>query len=142
MLKNKLTGYEINEKFDNESIFKSINKSEDINILMGSRSFYEGWDSNRPNVINMINIGKKVDLPMQMNSRELLIKELLNKSHDAGTLSQVIVLLNKIIDERIGEYHRLSIDYPGALEPLAKLAQKANGTKNLLAREGRGNPYE
>ena len=91
---------------------------------------------------DLINIGKKVDLPMQMNSRELLIKELLNKSHDAGTLSQVIVLLNKIIDERIGEYHRLSIDYPGALEPLAKLAQKANGTKNLLAREGRGNPYE
>ena len=24
---------------------------------MGSRSFYEGWDSNRPNIINFINIG-------------------------------------------------------------------------------------
>ena len=24
---------------------------------MGSRSFYEGWDSNRPNVINFVNIG-------------------------------------------------------------------------------------
>ena len=23
---------------------------------MGSRSFYEGWDSNRPNIINFINI--------------------------------------------------------------------------------------
>lgn len=91
---------------------------------------------------DLINIGKKVDLPMQMNSRELLIKELLNKSHDAGTLSEVIVLLNKIIDNRISEYHRLSIDYPGAHDPLAKLAQKANGTKSLLAREGRGNPYE
>jgi len=28
---------------------------------MGSRSFYEGWDSNRPNVINFINIGVGAD---------------------------------------------------------------------------------
>lgn len=28
-----------------------------IGILMGSRSFVEGWDSNRPNVINFVNIG-------------------------------------------------------------------------------------
>ncbi|MDR0800237.1 MAG: DEAD/DEAH box helicase family protein [Endomicrobium sp.] len=40
-------------------IFQGINENEDINLLLGSRSFYEGWDSNRPNVINMINIGGK-----------------------------------------------------------------------------------
>ena len=28
-----------------------------FSILMGSRAFFEGWDSNRPNVINFINIG-------------------------------------------------------------------------------------
>ncbi|HOQ33358.1 MAG TPA: DEAD/DEAH box helicase family protein, partial [Candidatus Hydrogenedens sp.] len=50
-IKNKLSNYEIIERFDNESIFKQINQNEDINILMGSRSFYEGWDSNRPNII-------------------------------------------------------------------------------------------
>ena len=91
---------------------------------------------------DLISISKKVNLPMQMNSRELLIKELLNKSNDAGTLPQVIAILSKMIDLRISEYHRLSIDYPAAREPLANLAQKATGTKNLLAREGRGNPYE
>ncbi len=91
---------------------------------------------------DLIAIGKKVDLPMHMNSRERLIKDLLNKSHEAGNLPQVIVLLNAMIDERITKYHRLSLDYPGAREPLAKLAQKATGTKNLLAREARGNPYE
>jgi hypothetical protein len=91
---------------------------------------------------DLISIGKKVDLPMQMNSRELLIKNLLNKSYEVGTLPQVIALLNGIIDDRISDYHRLSINYPGALEALSKLAQKANGTKSLLAREGRGNPYE
>lgn len=91
---------------------------------------------------DLINIGKEVGINMQMNSRELLIKELLNSSHDAGTLPQVTALLNKVIDERIAQYHRISIDYPKTLEPMAKLAQKANGTKSLLARESRGNPYE
>jgi len=57
-LKTKLKGYEIQERFENKSYFENLNREDsDINILMGSRSFYEGWDSNRPNVINYINIG-------------------------------------------------------------------------------------
>ncbi|MCS7092794.1 MAG: DEAD/DEAH box helicase family protein, partial [Patescibacteria group bacterium] len=57
-LKDKLEGYEINESFENESYFKRLNSDDsDINILMGSRSFYEGWDSNRPNIILFVNIG-------------------------------------------------------------------------------------
>ncbi len=57
-LKDKLEGYEINESYDNESYFKAINRDDsDINILMGSRSFYEGWDSNRPNIVLFVNIG-------------------------------------------------------------------------------------
>ena len=57
-LKEKLDGYEIIESFENESIFKKINRDDsEINILMGSRAFYEGWDSNRPNIILFVNIG-------------------------------------------------------------------------------------
>lgn len=57
-LKDKLEGYEINESFQNESYFRRINRDDsDINVLMGSRSFYEGWDSNRPNLILFVNIG-------------------------------------------------------------------------------------
>ena len=57
-LKDKLDNYEINESFENESYFRRINRDDsDINILMGSRSFYEGWDSNRPNIILFVNIG-------------------------------------------------------------------------------------
>ncbi len=57
-LKEKLSGYEIIESLENESIFKKINEDDsEINILMGSRAFYEGWDSNRPNIILFINIG-------------------------------------------------------------------------------------
>ena len=49
--------YQKVSSFENKNIFESINENENINLLLGSRSFYEGWDSNRPNVINMINIG-------------------------------------------------------------------------------------
>ncbi|MBU1206649.1 MAG: DEAD/DEAH box helicase family protein [Proteobacteria bacterium] len=61
-LKDKLAGYEIVEGFEDEGFFEGLNADDsDINILMGSRSFYEGWDSNRPNVINFINIGVGAD---------------------------------------------------------------------------------
>ncbi|MFC1846380.1 restriction endonuclease subunit R, partial [Chloroflexota bacterium] len=61
-LKDKLAGYEIVEGFDDEGYFEGLNEDDsDIRILMGSRSFYEGWDSNRPNIINFINIGVGVD---------------------------------------------------------------------------------
>lgn len=49
---------EIQERFEDETYFETLNKDDSsINLLMGSRSFYEGWDSNRPNIINYINIG-------------------------------------------------------------------------------------
>ena len=57
-----LANYEFTERYDDESIFNKINEdSSNINILMGSRAFYEGWDSNRPNIILFINIGVKKD---------------------------------------------------------------------------------
>jgi len=57
-IKEELEGYEIVEGYEDEGFFQSLNEDNSpINILMGSRSFYEGWDSNRPNVIAYINIG-------------------------------------------------------------------------------------
>lgn len=82
-IKNKLSGYEIIETFDNESIFKNLNRDDsDINILMGSRSFYEGWDSNRPNIILYINIGKGIDarkFVLQSIGRGVRIEPIQNK---------------------------------------------------------------
>lgn len=53
---NVLEGYQWGKSVE-ESFFQDINKRNDINILLGSRIFSEGWDSNRPNIINFINIG-------------------------------------------------------------------------------------
>ena len=55
---NVLDNYEYTETPLIKSYFKEINsQSSGINILLGSRIFTEGWDSNRPNVVNFINIG-------------------------------------------------------------------------------------
>jgi hypothetical protein len=57
-LKDVLAGYQFAQGFETESFFQRINEEDsEINMLMGSRSFYEGWDSNRPNVITFVNIG-------------------------------------------------------------------------------------
>lgn len=43
-----------------QSYFDSINEmSSPINIMMGSKVFNEGWDSNRVNIISFINIGSR-----------------------------------------------------------------------------------
>ena len=61
-LKEKLAGYEVQQRFEDESYFENLNReNSEINVLMGSRTFYEGWDSNRPNVINYVNIGTGED---------------------------------------------------------------------------------
>ncbi len=53
-----LRGYEITQRYADDSFFESLNdRKSNINILMGSRTFYEGWDSNRPNIILFVNIG-------------------------------------------------------------------------------------
>jgi type III restriction enzyme len=44
-LKDELARYEVNERFEDESYFERLNAPDsDVNILTGSRSFYEGWD--------------------------------------------------------------------------------------------------
>lgn len=91
---------------------------------------------------DLIDAGRACGIALNMSSRELLIKSLLNRADEQQELPRLTAALNALIDERIQNYHRLSLEYPGTRELLAKLAQKANGTKGLLAREARGNPYE
>lgn len=51
--------YSVTKSVSVKSIFERIEEEPDINMLCGSRAFYEGWDTNRPNVINLIDIGSK-----------------------------------------------------------------------------------
>ena len=57
-VKEILRGYHMTERFAGDSVFAQINAPDSpINILMGSRAFYQGWDSNRPNIVLFVNIG-------------------------------------------------------------------------------------
>ncbi len=53
-------GFEISVRVQDDSFFGELEDS-DVNILLGSRAFYEGWDSDRPNVALFINIGTGTD---------------------------------------------------------------------------------
>ena len=105
-IKEKLDGYEIIETFNNESVFKNLNQDQDINILMGSRAFYEGWDSSRPNIILFINIGKGTDAKkfvLQSIGRGVRIQPLPNKR---GRLTKLYNSgeIEKGLMEKIYEY--------------------------------------
>ena len=85
---------------------------------------------------DLMKIAADISIPMQMNSREFQIKELLNKSYDSGKADAAINLLTELIDERVQEYHRLGLDYPAAKEQLNTLIQKANKIKTSLQEGG------
>ncbi len=98
-LKQELSGYEVNQHFSDEGYFEQLNHPDsDLNILLGSRSFYEGWDSNRPNVIMYINIGVGPDAKkfiLQSVGRGVRIEPLKNQRkrlrelHTSGILESL-----------------------------------------------------
>ena len=58
-IREKLNGdYLIVHSYEERHYFDELNSANSpFTMLIGSRMFYEGWDSNRPNVMNFINIG-------------------------------------------------------------------------------------
>ena len=83
-----LVGFEETTALQEQGFFDSLETS-DITILMGSRAFFESWDSKRPNIINFINIGgsdaKK--FVVQAVGRGVRIEPLPNERRRLGSLS-------------------------------------------------------
>ena len=53
-----LYNYDVTEDLTTGGYFKRLNDADStINVLLGSRVFSEGWDSNRPNIVSFLNIG-------------------------------------------------------------------------------------
>jgi len=126
---NVLEDYLIAETPITKSFFDSINEpNSDINILLGSRIFSEGWDSNRPNVINFINIG--VDegarkFVMQALGRGVRIQPFNNERKRFGEISH-----RK--DHFTNEEIRKINDHKQAIESLFILATKKEVVKNIV----------
>ncbi len=114
------------KRYDKQDRFASIEK----HLL---NTFFSGLYVSSA---DLMKIAADIGIPMQMNSREFQIKELLNKSYDSGKADAAINLLTELIDERVQEYHRLGLDYPATKEQLNMLIQKANRIKTSLQEGG------
>ncbi len=71
----------VNRSLD-ASLFDNINSSNNISMLLGSQMFKEGWDSNRPNIVCYLGIGKNSDnkkYVMQTIGRGIRIEPLPNQ---------------------------------------------------------------
>lgn len=95
--------YKENETFKDKGYFETLNDTDSpINILLGSRAFYEGWDSNRPNIITFINIGTGADskkFVLQSIGRGIRIQPIENKRKRLGNLILSDKSLTKIWNE-------------------------------------------
>ena len=127
-IKNEFKDYEINESYDNKSYFNDINNIDNtINILLGSRSFYEGWDSNRPNVMMFINIGtgdsKKYVL--QSIGRGVRIEPMKNERKRLKFLANGNVKVKDL-------YNKIDSSYLSLIETLFVFGTSVKNVKNIL----------
>ncbi len=127
-MRDILHGYEITDKYSNESPFNNINDdSSDINILMGSRTFYEGWDSNRPNLILFVNIGlgNSKKFVLQSIGRGVRIEPIENKRKRIRQLANA-----NEIDETISA--KITTFASSALESLFVFGTNAENLKKVI----------
>lgn len=112
-----------------QSRFNDIHKKDnEINILMGSRQFIEGWDSNRPNVINFINMGtndENTKLILQAIGRGVRIEPLPDKRRRFKLTDESIKDFNKQIREKVIKHGEL-------LETLFVFATNKQVVSNIL----------
>ena len=113
---------------------------------MGSRSFYEGWDSNRPNVITFINIGdgrgSAVNLSCNRSGAGVRIEPMKGKRkrhanlHNAGEVQKQLYQLTR--SRSCPQWNRSSSSAPSAkpwstiLDGLAQEQEKEVGVEPSL----------
>ena len=130
-IKNRDKSYEINEKIENESVFERLDEdNSDISILMGSRAFYEGWDSNRPNIILFINIGVGVDAKkfvLQSVGRGVRIEPVKGKRKRISSLH-----INKELNADVLDVYDDIKDYVVPLETLFIFGTKPQNIDQIM----------
>jgi hypothetical protein len=128
-LKKELSRFNINHRFETEGFFETLNNEDsDINILMGSRSFYEGWDSNRPNIVLFVNIGVGSDAKkfvLQSVGRGVRIEPLPNQRKRLKNLFNARIISKEI-------YEKLK-DLVLPIESLFVFGTNAENLKEIIA---------
>ena len=159
-IKENLKGYNIEESYDDKSIFENLDEREDISILMGSRAFYEGWDSNRPNIILFINIGKRDAKKFVIQSvgrgvriepikgKRRRLKFLCNTGEDNGLFEKISKYIQPIETLFIFGTNRKALNEVISslkvekLEETTKLAKNENAEITPIFKESTKKPYQ
>ncbi len=88
--------------------FSTLNESDNpYSMLLGSRMFVEGWDSNRPNLIHFIGLGKNEEntkLVLQAIGRGVRIEPVLNQRKRNDSLSAEHKIDIKNISNTVGVF--------------------------------------
>ena len=131
-IKEKLQGYHFVETYEDKNYFKNLDRSDDINILMGSRAFYEGWDSKRPNVLNYINIGTSssaVKYITQSLGRGVRIEPIPN---ERVRLKNILKRPDIYIPTKLKEKLKSIEEYVSPLETLFVFGTNKNAIKQVI----------
>ena len=127
---NILSNYIFTESttIDNLGYFNNIHQIDnEINILMGSKQFIEGWDSNRPNIINFINMGvteERTKLVLQTIGRGVRVEPYTNNRKRLKLSTRYLEIEHRAINE-IEHYANL-------LESLFIFATNKGVIQNIL----------
>ena len=133
---NILEDYEHCNTPVSKSFFDEINDEQsEINILLGSRIFTEGWDSNRPNVVNFINFGVSKDaqkLVLQATGRGVRIQPYKGIRKRLGKLSssEIKKIEEVLTDDKRIEILNEKINLP--IETLYIFATNKEVIKNII----------
>lgn len=130
-IREKLKGYHFVGTFENKNYFRNLDKSGDINILMGSRAFYEGWDSKRPNVLNYINIGTSINAVKyitQSLGRGVRIEPIPNKRTRLKNILQTDICISGKTREKFKSIE----GYVSPLETLFVFGTNKNAIKQVI----------
>ncbi|MGB9918798.1 DEAD/DEAH box helicase family protein, partial [Fervidobacterium gondwanense] len=91
IMKGFLSEYSETETYEDQKWFENLNSNDSpFNLLIGSRAFYEGWDSPRPNVIVFINLGQQSDAKkfvLQAIGRGVRVEPIKNERQRLSILS-------------------------------------------------------
>lgn len=125
-------GITVTKSVSERPFFQSLEES-DISVLMGSRAFFESWDSVRPNVINFINIGTgnvAVKFIVQSVGRGVRIRP---SPPPKERRRRIAAVADKLSDDERGVYtdarHQTAV---AAAESLFIFAAKRNAIQKAL----------
>ncbi|QWK19121.1 MAG: DEAD/DEAH box helicase family protein [Hydrogenobacter thermophilus] len=101
--KNLLWDYQETVLYEDPKHFERLNDPDSpINLLIGSRAFYEGWDSPRPNLIVFINLGTQADAKkfvLQATGRGVRIEPVKNRRQRLKWVSEHLPELRDKVDK-------------------------------------------